>query len=166
MHHLYVFHITKGLWLWLMHVYTFLLHIGGDVSSGDASQGVTPSVVNKEGTAMQALMQNPSKVEQESQAQDGYEIILTYFPTSLGAKFKPLFISFTYSRYDEEKVVWRADLTQEDAIGFCMERHDDEIMDVIQTAIIDDPHNEMVVHLTNPRHHGFIFSAFQIGESL
>ena len=94
------------------------------------------------------------------------EIILTYFPTSLGAKFKPLFISFTYSRYDEEKVVWRADLTQEDAIGFCMERHDDEIMDVVQTAIIDDPHNEMVVHLTNPCHHGFIFSAFQIGESL
>ena len=31
MHHLSVFHITKGLWLWLMHVYTFLLHIGGDV---------------------------------------------------------------------------------------------------------------------------------------
>ena len=91
------------------------------------------------------------------------QIILTYFPTSLGAKFKPLFVSFTYSRYDEEKVVWRADLT---AIGFCMERHDDEIMDVVQTAIIDDPHNEMVVHLTNPCHHGFIFSAFQIGESL
>ena len=79
-----------------MHVYTFLLHVGGDVSSGDASQGVTPSVssgdasqgvtpsgdasqgvtpsvVNKEGTAMQTLMQNPSKVEQESQAQGGYE---------------------------------------------------------------------------------------------
>ena len=43
------------------------------VLSGDASQGVTPSVVNKEGTAMQTLMQNPSKVEQESQAQGGYE---------------------------------------------------------------------------------------------
>ena len=119
-----------------MHVYTFLLHIGGDVLSGDASQGVTPSVVNKEGTAMQTLMQNPPK---ESQAQGvlkhSKKIILTYFPTSLGAKFKPLFISFTYSRYDEEKVVWKADLTP---IGFCMERHDDEIMDVVQTAIIDD----------------------------
>ena len=82
----------------------------------------------------------------------------------IGAKFKPLYISYTYSRYDEEKVVWKGNVTQEVALEELFKHTDDEMMDSFQAAIIDNPDNEEVVLPVNPCHHGLIFSGFQVGK--
>ena len=65
-----------------------------------------------------------------------------------GVKVKPLYISCTYSSYEEEKVVWRSNITQEDALGFCLDRHDG-IMEIVQAVVIDNPQNKMIVYPMN-----------------
>ena len=60
----------------------------------------------------------------------------------------------TYSRYDEDKVVWKANLTQEDALGFNLDSFDPserELMDDVQTEIMDKP-DENIVRIENPCH--------------
>ena len=72
----------------------------------------------------------------------------------------------TYSRYDEDKVVWKANLTQEDALGFNLDSFDPserELMDDVQTEIMDKP-DENIVRIENPCHFGFVFCGYRKGN--
>ena len=93
-----------------------------------------------------------------------YYIILNFY--LLASVIEPLYISFKNSRYDDDKVVWKGCLTQEDALGFCLDNTDDNersMMEDIQDKLIDHP-DKTIVHLSNPCHHGMIFSGYQIGK--
>ena len=94
--------------------------------------------------------------------------IITIAVTTLkGSSIKPLFISVVHSRYDDEKVVWRENLTQEDALGFALDYHEEaecEIMEDVQCTLMNNPVGDIVLP-TNPCHFGLVFGGFQKGKS-
>ena len=94
-------------------------------------------------------------------------IFMRVYAFCTGAKFIPLFISYTYSRYDDNKVVWKRNVTQEDALAFSLDHHDDDdTMEIVQVTIIDNPTDDAVVHPMNPCHYdNLIFCGFEFGKS-
>ena len=58
----------------------------------------------------------------------------------------------------------KRNITQEDALAFSLDHHDDDdTMEVVQATIIDDPTDDAVVH---PCHYdNFIFCGFEFGKS-
>ena len=71
-----------------------------------------------------------------------------------------------HSRYDEGKVVWKGNLTQEDALAFSLDNQDEterDIMEGVQSELMENP-TEDIIRPTNPCHFGLIFSGFQIGK--
>ena len=64
----------------------------------------------------------------------------------------------TYSHIDEDKVVWKANLPQEDALGFNLDSFDpneQELMDDTQTKIMDKPDEKHSLH-RKPCHFGYL----------
>ena len=79
---------------------------------------------------------------------------------------QPLFISTTFSEYDAEKVIWKSNLTQEDALGFNLNSVDDSersLMDEVQEQLVDKP-NDVLIRRENPCHYGMIFCGFKRGK--
>ena len=69
--------------------------------------------------------------------------------------------------YDDEKVVWKGNLTQEDALGFCLDYCDEnerDIMESVQSKIEDNLKENCILPM-NPCHFGMVFGGFQIGKT-
>ena len=79
-----------------------------------------------------------------------------------GPCVRPLFISMVCSRYDEKHVVWKDNLTQEDALGFnlnTLDPSEHDIMEEVQTQMMNQP-EETIIRLENPCHFGMVFGGF------
>ena len=77
-----------------------------------------------------------------------------------------MFISATFSEYDGEKVIWKADLTQEDVLGFNLNSLDvDEhsLMEEVQEQLVNKPNN-VLIRKENPCHYGMTFCGFKRGK--
>ena len=85
---------------------------------------------------------------------------------SIGDTIRPLFLSVVYSRYDEDKVVWKGPLRQEDALGFNLDYHDPDnhwLMENVQSQLMNKP-GEEVISEENPCHYGMIFCGYEKSE--
>ena len=54
-----------------------------------------------------------------------------------------------YSRYDEDKVIWKGPLRQEDALGFNLDYHDPDdssLMENVQSQLMNKPGEEVIIH--------------------
>ena len=84
----------------------------------------------------------------------------------IGGTIRPLFLSVVYSRYDEDKVIWKGLLRQEDALGFNLDYHDPDdssLMENVQSQLMNKP-GEEVISEENPCHHGMIFCGYEKSE--
>ena len=83
-----------------------------------------------------------------------------------GQYVQPLFITMNFSRYDPDKVVWKADLTQEDALGFNLNSCDQsecDIMDEVQRELMENPDGS-IVRRENPCHYGVVLGGYMNGN--
>ena len=77
-----------------------------------------------------------------------------------------MFISTKHSCYDGDKVIYKFDLTQEDALAYNMNSLDSselDIMEDVQAQMMDRP-EEFIVWLENPCHYGMVFCGFKEGK--
>ena len=75
----------------------------------------------------------------------------------------PLFLSVTYSRYDENKVVWSGPFHQGEALGFHLDLNDPDnlaVMDDVQSEMSVGQGGDEIVYSDNPCHYNMIFCGF------
>jgi hypothetical protein len=102
----------------------------------------------------------PSSLQQADLVERSQELMDTEYQSGT---IRPLFLSVVYSRYDEDKVIWKGPLRQEDALGFNLDYHDPDdssLMENVQSQLMNKP-GEEVISEENPCHHGMIFCGYE-----